>query len=142
MNAVIEQLKKAVQYELKTALIYGYFADAIQGPERLQFRPFFLEEQEECLGHASQVRLILRDLGERATCFPGEITDKKVQGIEGLDDMLSFALGMETGASEIYRDVLLEMGDSLDNVVTRDILEQILIEEGQSMNELMRFLGD
>lgn len=142
MTKTMDRLSDAIRHELEAACVYSYFADLVQGPDRLTFRPYFLEERDECMDHASQVRTILLDMGASVVPhLPTTLNLTKEADLD-LDAMLLKALKLETQAATRYVRILEELGTDLENIEVRDAIEQILIAERNSMAELMRIIGD
>jgi len=142
MTNTMDLLSYAVRNELEAACIYSYFADLVQGPERLTFRPYFLEERDECMEHASQVRTILLDMGASVIDHLPTTLSLKQEDLLDLDAMLHRALKLETQAANRYAKILQELGTDLETIEVLDTIEQILIAERNSMSELMRIIGD
>ncbi|MGH7453648.1 MAG: ferritin-like domain-containing protein [bacterium] len=100
---LINELNKALGWELRAQAMYAHYAAYVKGLEMLTLKAHFEEEATESFGHAAKVRDIIATLGGEAatTRDPAPIVHT-----ENYKKMLEEALLTEQSAAAQYKKVL------------------------------------
>ncbi|MDZ7343902.1 MAG: ferritin-like domain-containing protein [candidate division KSB1 bacterium] len=100
---VINELNKALGWELRAQALYAHYAAYLKGLEMLTLKGHFEEEAQESFGHAAKVRDIIATLGGEA------VTTRDQAPIVHTEDyrkMLEEALITEQSAAAQYQKIL------------------------------------
>jgi bacterioferritin len=100
---VVNELNKALGWELRAQAMYAHYAAYIKGLEMLTLKSHFEEEATESFGHAAKVRDIIATLGGEA------VTTRDTAPIVHTEDykkMLEEALQTEQSAAVQYKKIL------------------------------------
>jgi bacterioferritin (cytochrome b1) len=100
---IINELNKALGWELRAQAMYAHYAAYLKGLEMLTLKPHFEEEATESFGHAAKVRDIIATLGGEA------VTTRDAAPILHTEEhrqMLEEALKTEQQAAAQYRKIL------------------------------------
>jgi bacterioferritin (cytochrome b1) len=100
---LINELNKALGWELRAQAMYAHYAAYLKGLEMLTLKAHFEEEATESFGHAAKVRDVIATLGGEAvtTRDPAPIVHT-----EDYKKMLEEALLTEESAAAQYRKIL------------------------------------
>jgi len=100
---VINELNKALGWELRAQAMYAHYAAYLKGLEMLALKSHFEEEATESFGHAAKVRDIIATLGGEAvtTRDPAPVVHT-----EDYKKMLEEALQTEQSAAIQYKKIL------------------------------------
>ncbi|MCI0691629.1 hypothetical protein L0337_06425 [candidate division KSB1 bacterium] len=100
---LINELNKALGWELRAQAMYAHYAAYVKGLEMLTLKAHFEEEATESFGHAAKVRDIIATLGGEA------VTARDAAPIVHTEDykkMLEEALLTEQSAAAQYKKIL------------------------------------
>ena len=130
MSNLVDQLNRALGWEMRALTMYAHYAAYVKGIYRLQLQPFFAAESTESIMHANTVRAAIVKLGGEAR------TDRDETEIVHTTDyrvMLDEALKTEAQAAKSYK-AILDLG-GFDSELY-DAIEQIYFAEERSVEEL------
>lgn len=99
----LNELNKALGWELRAQALYAHYAAYVKGLEMLTLKAHFEEEATESFGHAAKVRDIIATLGGEA------VTTREATPIVHTEDwktMLEEALKTEQTAAAQYKKIL------------------------------------
>ncbi len=100
---LINELNKALGWELRAQAMYAHYAAYVKGLEMLTLKAHFEEEATESFGHAAKVRDIIATIGGEA------VTVRDAAPIVHTEDhkkMLEEALLTEQAAAAQYKKIL------------------------------------
>ena len=133
-DSLIEQLNKALAWELRAQAMYAHYAAYVKGLYRMYLRPHFEAEAAESTLHAAQVRDSIVKLGGIAVSTPAAV---EIVHTDSYEVMLEEALMTEQQAATFYREILTEV-DSEDEMF--DVIQQIQFAEERSVDELNKLI--
>jgi bacterioferritin (cytochrome b1) len=100
---LINELNKALGWELRAQALYAHYAAHLKGLEMLTLKSHFEEEVQESLGHAAKVREIIATLGGEAVTTRDQVP---IVHTEDYRVMLDEALRTEQSAAAQYKKIL------------------------------------
>ncbi len=130
---MIERLNDILRWEWRAVIQYTQASFLVQDVWRSVYEPFFRKGAAESMEHVRHIGNKIVALGGRPTVEFAEIH----QSTE-LHEILQQALDVEQGAARLYTEAL-DM--CAHDTPTRVLLENILMEEQQSVEYLERLLG-
>jgi len=132
---LIENLNRALGFELGGVIQYMQHSFLVTGQEREVFRSFFRDLSEESRGHAAILGDKIVALGGIPTVEPGDIR----QSIE-LTEMLRQDLELERAAMEAYVAAWRSCTDA--ELGTRFLLEERIAEEQRHIEEFEKLTSE
>lgn len=132
---LIQELNKALGWELRAQAMYAHYAAYVKGLEMLTLESHFEEEATESFGHAQKVRGIIADLdGEAVTIRDGAA----IVHTEDVKTMLEEALKTEQAAADQYQKIMPMIKD---HPVFAHTIYHILMDEMKAVLEVEALLN-
>lgn len=132
---LVENLNKALSYELAAVIQYSQHSYLITGPDREVFKDFFRDQSEEAQEHAETLGDKIVSLGGVPTVEPAMIR----QSVE-LKEMLKQDLELEREAMQAYMDAWSACGD--DDLPQKFWLEGQISDEQMHIEELEKLTSE
>jgi bacterioferritin len=132
---LIENLNRALGFELAGVIQYMQHSFLVTGPEREVFRGFFRDLSEEARDHAETLGDKIVALGGLPTVEPGEIRQST-----DLGEMLRQDLELERAAMEAY---MASWGACTDaELATKFLLEERIASEQKHIEEFEKLTNE
>ncbi len=135
-NKLMEMLNLAVARELQVSIQYMWQNVEAKGIRGVMVRDIFRKTAITEMLHAETIADRLVFLGSRPTTKPDMITVG-----ENLDEMLSEDIKSEEEAVKMYRKLIV-LADSEEDIVTRKLFENILVDEEKHLDDFRTLLGE
>ncbi|MBV9923750.1 MAG: ferritin-like domain-containing protein [Acidobacteria bacterium] len=132
---LIENLNRALSFELAGVIQYMQHSFLVTGPEREVFRGFFRDLSEESRDHAETLGDKIVALGGVPTVEPGEIRQST-----DLSEMLRQDLELERAAMEAYTASWRSCTDA--ELATKFLLEERIAEEQKHIEEFEKLTNE
>jgi bacterioferritin len=132
---LVENLNKALSYELAAVIQYSQHSYLITGPDREVFKDFFRDQAEEAQDHAEMLGDKIVALGGIPTVEPAVIR----QSVE-LKEMLKQDLELEREAMVVYMAAWASCDDN--DLPQKFWLEERIAEEQKHVEELQKLTSE
>src|SRR4028118_698350 len=126
---LVENLNKALSFELSAVIQYTQHSFLITGIEREIYKEFFRDQAEEAQGHVEMLGDKIVALGGIPTVEPAMIRQSTA-----LTGMLKQALELERDAMRAYMEAWSSCDDK--DLPTKFMLEEQIAEEQEHIEEL------
>jgi len=131
---LLEALNRAIAKELKVSIQYMWQHVQVIGVYRPDLRDAFKKIAMEEMKQAEKLAERLFYLGGKPTTQPDPVTVG-----ENVKEMLQYDIGVEGEAIRMYKD-MIRLAESERDYATRELLENILVEEEEEHSTLTRLL--
>jgi bacterioferritin len=132
---LVENLNRALSFELAGVIQYLQHSFLVTGPEREVFRGFFRDLSGEARDHAGTLGDKIVALGGVPTVEPGEIRQST-----DLSEMLRQDLELERAAMEAYTASWRSCTDA--ELATKFLLEERIAEEQKHIEEFEKLTNE
>jgi len=132
---LIQELNKALGWELRAQAMYAHYAAYVTGLEMLTLESHLEEEATESFGHAKKVRGVIADLDGEAVTTRDSAT---IVHTEDVKTMLEEALKTEQAAADQYQKIMPMVKD---HPVYAHTIYHIMMDEMRAVIEVEALLN-